>query len=332
MRLHNRQVKASFWTDTDLIRLLDIPGRMFYQGLWQLADDSGCLEYDTLAFKIQLFPADEEVTEETIKEWLKKLIEAKKLIEYESEGKKCLFLKNFHKHQKLKNCSPPQVPLPDWITWEPYPSNDRQGKYVINEDMLTNFLQGSYNGLQTSSNHNHNHNQNHNRNQNYIKSNSENPTPPEDPQNEESQEETELESKPLTPQEVIFEHWNSKGIIQHRKLTNKIKRAINGALRDYTEEELCCAIDNYAVILSDDKYYWTHKWTLKEFIERGIDKFLDFDTAAQNYLIDNKTRGDPDKPKEPKSWGTLRALYRKYEQEEADEIEKNRNGPITGGH
>lgn len=312
MRLHNRQVKAAFWTDTDLIRLLDIPGRMFYQGLWQLADDSGCLEYDILAFKIQLFPADKDVTEEVIESWLKKLIEVQKLIPYTSENKKCLFLKNFHKHQTLKNCPPPEVPLPPWVAWEPYQSNDRQGKYILNENVLTNFLQGSYNPLQSSSNQNQNLNQNHNQNRNQdIKSDFENPTPPEDPQNEESQsEETEL----LRPQEVIFKHWNSKGIIQHRRLTDKIKRAINGALKDYKETEICQAIDNYTIILADEKYYWSHKWTLKEFLERGIEKFLDFETAAQNYLT-NKPRGDP-KPKEPKGWNTLRTLYQKYQAEE----------------
>ena len=166
MRLHNRQVKAAFWTDTDLLRLLDIPGRMFYQGLWQLADDSGCLEYDVLAFKIHLFPAD-PVDTEAIQHWIDKLIESKKLIPYEAENKKCLYLKNFHKHQTLKNCPPPAVPLPPWISFEPYPSNNKQGKYVIREDILNEFLQCSYNkkninetGLRLSYNQNQNLNQN----------------------------------------------------------------------------------------------------------------------------------------------------------------------------
>jgi len=164
MRLHNRQVKAQFWTDTELIRILDIPGRMFYQGLWQLADDSGCLENDTLAFKIHLFPADAEITIEVIEKWVKTLIEAGKLIPYEAEGKQCFFLKNFHKHQKIKNPSPPEVPLPPWIAWEPYPSNDRTGKYVISSFEEMNDLQSSYevltDDLQSSSNLNLNHNLN----------------------------------------------------------------------------------------------------------------------------------------------------------------------------
>ncbi len=321
MRLHNRQVKAAFWTDTDLIRLLDIPGRMFYQGLWQLADDSGCLDHDILAFKIHLFPAD-DISVETIEQWVNKLIEAKKLIPYESEGKKCLFLKNFHKHQTLRNCPPPEVPLPPWVVWEPYPSNEKQGKYIV----TCTSLPSSYNKtfvseppLQSSYNQNQNLNQNHNQNRNLdIKSDSTNPTPPADPESEKtdvSEEPSEPNCEVLTPQEAVFSHWNSKGIIQHRKLTDKLKRAINGAIRDYTQDEICTAVDNYAVILADDKYYWTHKWTLKEFLERGIDKFLDFDIAAQNYAKENeKARGDPSDG--PQSWDPLRELYNEYSEQE----------------
>jgi hypothetical protein len=81
----------------------------------------------------------------------------------------------------------------------------------------------------------------------------------------------------------VFEHWNEKGIIQHRKLNDKIKLAINTALNDYSVDEICQAIDNYAIILNNDQYYWSYKFTLNEFIEKGLDKFLDFDTAAKNF-------------------------------------------------
>ena len=116
-------------------------------------------------------------------------------------------------------------------------------------------------------------------------------------------------AQPMKPVEVIFNHWNSKGIIKHRKITDKLKRAINNALKDYSQDEICTAIDNYAIILADDKYYWTYKWGLGEFISRGLDKFLDFEVAANNYMKDkNRT--------EPQSWDKLRRLYQKYEAEE----------------
>ena len=110
-----------------------------------------------------------------------------------------------------------------------------------------------------------------------------------------------VSDEPLEPEktikpdaEIILDHWNSKDIIQHRKLTDKIKRAINGALRNYSADEICAAIDNYNTILTDEKYYWSYKWTLQDFLQRGLEKFIDFETAAQNYQKDNpKSRDKP---------------------------------------
>ena len=133
MRMHNRIIKAAFWTDTELIRHLDRDGRMFYIGLIQLADDSGCLEDDLLAFKIHLYPADMDVDLEFLQRYRDKLIELGKLIPYEAEGKKCLYLKNFHKHQSLRSPSPPEVPLPPWITWQPAETPRSAGRYIVGD-------------------------------------------------------------------------------------------------------------------------------------------------------------------------------------------------------
>ncbi|HZK34146.1 MAG TPA: hypothetical protein VFD33_02395 [Bacillota bacterium] len=295
MRLHNRLVKAAFWIDTDLIKLLDIPGRMFYQGLWQLADDSGCLDHDLLAFKIHLFPADEQITLPVIEDWVNKLIGAKKLITYKANGKDCLFLKNFHKHQTLKNCPPPTVPLPDWIKFEPFPSNMRQGKYIVSDDILDSVLQGSYNktditdaDLQSSSNLNQNLNQNHIKE---YKSDSANPTPPEKPLEDKK---TKTNPEKPSPQESIYNHWNSKKIIVHRKLDDKTKRKIKAVLKDYSEDEIKTTIDNYDVILKDDKYYWSYRWTLWDLLHKGLETFKDFGVAASNFTRDeHRPRGDP---------------------------------------
>jgi len=149
MRLHNRQIKAAFWTDTDLIRNLDRDGRMFYIGSIQLADDSGCLEDDPLAFKLHLYPGDMDVDLDFIQKYRDKLIEINKLIPYESCGKKCLYIKNFHKHQSLKNPAPPGVPLPEWVIWEAFKSNPKAGKYAINHKIFNGFLESSYEVLTT---------------------------------------------------------------------------------------------------------------------------------------------------------------------------------------
>ncbi len=62
MKIHNRQIKGSFWSDPDLIYELSREQRMFYIGLTQLAEDSGCLEYHTRSIKINLYPADNDIT------------------------------------------------------------------------------------------------------------------------------------------------------------------------------------------------------------------------------------------------------------------------------
>lgn len=164
MRLHSRLVKEGFWTDTELIRELPLEGRLFYLGLIQLADDSGCLENDVMAFKILLFPGDPNITEDLLEEFCKKLVRMGKLTKYLSVNKECYYLKNFHKHQTIKNPSPPEVPLPPWIKWEPYKSNPRAGKYSIGN--VSDFCKKSVSKvsdsdiLQSSSNINRNINRN----------------------------------------------------------------------------------------------------------------------------------------------------------------------------
>ncbi|HUM44919.1 MAG TPA: hypothetical protein PKI14_18390, partial [Fervidobacterium sp.] len=87
---------------------------------------------------------------------------------------------------------------------------------------------------------------------------------------------------------VIFDYWNSKKIIVHKKLTDKIKRKISGALATYSPDELKKAIDNYHTVLTSDKYYWTYKWTLEDFLQRGVEKFL-ADACFENYKKDKGT-------------------------------------------
>ena len=130
MRLHNRQIKGNFWSDPDLIYELNRDQRMFFIGLTQLAEDSGCLEYDPRSFKIILYPADNDINPELLTEWTEIIIKMGKLIVYEVEGKKYLYIKNFHKHQSLRNPAPPEIPLPTWITWKQKDDRTRYGEYI----------------------------------------------------------------------------------------------------------------------------------------------------------------------------------------------------------
>lgn len=89
----------------------------------------------------------------------------------------------------------------------------------------------------------------------------------------------------------IFNHWNAQNIIQHRKLTDKVKRSINGALANYSQAEIVQAIDNYARILSSKDHWFSWKWTLKDFLERGLDKFADWRVCDANYKGNEKHGG-----------------------------------------
>lgn len=84
----------------------------------------------------------------------------------------------------------------------------------------------------------------------------------------------------------IFNYWNSKEIIIHKKLDQATSRSINAKLKDYSLEEIKKAIHHYWIIQKneDDIYYWNHKWTLKDFLQRGFEKFKDWDIAHGNYL------------------------------------------------
>lgn len=90
-----------------------------------------------------------------------------------------------------------------------------------------------------------------------------------------------------SPARKIFDHWNSKKIIVHKVLSDDIRRKINAVFNNkYTTEEVIEAIDNYAFVLSSPKHYWQHKWTLKDFIGRGLDRFVSSADPLNNFLSD----------------------------------------------
>lgn len=82
---------------------------------------------------------------------------------------------------------------------------------------------------------------------------------------------------------TLFNYWIDQKIIKHKKLTDKIKRKINSSLKDYSVNEIKSAIDNYKFILESPLYYFNYKWTLDDFLQRGLDKFIDLEIAKNNY-------------------------------------------------
>lgn len=81
----------------------------------------------------------------------------------------------------------------------------------------------------------------------------------------------------------LFDLWNSLGVIKHKKLTGDMTRAITAASRDFSVAEISQAMKNYAHIVNDEQCYFKYRWTLKDFLKRGLEKFLDLGVALSNY-------------------------------------------------
>ena len=89
-----------------------------------------------------------------------------------------------------------------------------------------------------------------------------------------------LPKKPQKNKEIyarFLEKWNAEDIVKHKKVTTRMKKTIDKALKnaDYTELEIFTAFKNYATILKAPQYFWTYQWTMEDFLNRGLHKFVD---------------------------------------------------------
>lgn len=84
----------------------------------------------------------------------------------------------------------------------------------------------------------------------------------------------------------ILTYWNSKKIIIHREniFLKSIQKKHKDKIELYGIDAVQKAIDNYSTVLSSEKYYWSHRWTLLDFLQRGIDKFIPEAKPLNNYL------------------------------------------------
>ena len=92
----------------------------------------------------------------------------------------------------------------------------------------------------------------------------------------------------------IYEHYLSKNIIRHQKLTSPMKTAIRARLKDYTVDQIKKAIDNYATVLKSDNHWFTHQYPLTDFMRpKDIQRFLDEADPLNNFLIDKHKTKQP---------------------------------------
>jgi hypothetical protein len=53
-------------------------------------------------------------------------------------------------------------------------------------------------------------------------------------------------------------------------------------------DEIKDAIHNYDFILNSKEHWFNYRWTLKDFLQRGLEKFKDADVAYDNYLKEKR--------------------------------------------
>lgn len=99
---------------------------------------------------------------------------------------------------------------------------------------------------------------------------------------------------------LFLETWNKQDIIQHKKITTKRRAAIDKALRanDYTVVEILKAFENYGKILKSKDSYWDYQWTMEDFLNRGLHKFVDEAQPLKNMTQKDSKFGDKKKSNE----------------------------------
>ena len=129
---------------------------------------------------------------------------------------------------------------------------------------------------------------------------------------------------------ILFEFWNEQKIINHKVFTDKIKTKINSALKDYSLEDIKIAIVKYKTVLEGDQYYWNHKWTLPDFLSRGLTRFIDtpiegfkkFTPAEKEKKKKVYYNGNPVVEKNGKRYVIVDGQWLEFDGEEKDLITK----------
>lgn len=106
-----RSIKPQIWSSADFCSL-SIHARLLWIGLWNFADDHGRGDARPKQIKIQVFPADEEITEEILVRLLLELDESDVGFDlYEVDGKPYFSIpEKSWEHQKINRPQSPKFP------------------------------------------------------------------------------------------------------------------------------------------------------------------------------------------------------------------------------
>ena len=101
-----RMIKPEFFTDEKVINL-PIPARLLFIGMWNHADDEGIFRDSPIQLKVQVFPADESIDLNVIKNYIDLMIQHKLLIPgLNVDDCKLLKITKWHDHQTINRPTP----------------------------------------------------------------------------------------------------------------------------------------------------------------------------------------------------------------------------------
>jgi len=148
-------IKPEFFTDEKVISL-PIPARLLFIGMWNHADDEGIFKDSPIQLKVQVFPADESIDLNVIKNYIDLMIQQKLLIPgLNVDDGKLLKITKWHDHQTINRPTPSkyiftpinddsvntQLPISDnsvsthtQLTDDSLPSKDKVKEVKIKED------------------------------------------------------------------------------------------------------------------------------------------------------------------------------------------------------
>lgn len=106
------------------------------------------------------------------------------------------------------------------------------------------------------------------------------------------------ESKVKESNIKVLEAWNAQNIRNLKdgaKVREKTVSKIDVVLKEYSLEVVVKAIENYGQIIHHpEHYFFSYKWELHEFLQRGMRKFMDEARPFENFKIKNAGYQGPD--------------------------------------
>ena len=246
-------IDPEIWRNEKVGSLPDA-GRLLFIGIFSQADDDGRLKASPGFLMANIFPYDKNKTEEDIRD-LRDECATLGLIRVYTNGKEeYLDIPGWLEHQQIRG---------DRYKSSSLPSFDKADNQLATNDNQPTTT-GKPNIIKSS----------------LVKS------------KHEVLSNDKTGGKPPVYAQELFDLWNSLSLIKHKKLTGDMTQAMKRATsRGFSAAEISQAMKNYALIVNDEQCYFKYKWTLKDFLNRGLEKFLDLEVALNNYRRGGERHG-----------------------------------------